>query len=77
MTTKLTCRHCFNEVEVALYFSDARIITREYPNAGSCDYEAVVHGKAICPRCGATIEKPFRKHINKSDIIKLAGGYEE
>lgn len=56
MTTKLTCRHCFNEVEVALYFSDVRITTREYPNTG-CDYEATTHGKAICPNCGAHLIK--------------------
>ena len=78
MIQRVTCNICHKEVEVALYFSDEKIVFHD-SNALRSErtYEAYTHGKAICPLCGSTIEKPFKKYITKSAIIKLAGGYEE
>lgn len=69
----VTCAHCKDEVDVFLYFSDARIVERGvYGSAGETYYEAVVNGKALCPRCGNLVKECFQKILGPADIIKLA-----
>ena len=72
---KVSCESCRNEVEVALYFSGKRIISHE-KNALNNEtyYEAVCRGTAICPICGCTIEKLFKKTISSKSIVDLAVG---
>lgn len=69
----LTCKHCKQEVSVAMYYFNAKIITHENAyGAGEQCYEAVVNGKAICPKCGKEIIEIFRDEVSTGAIIKLA-----
>lgn len=70
---RVKCEGCRNEVEVALYFSDKRIITHD-ENALTLNttYEAFCRGEAICPICGCDIKKVFKKTISSKDIVDLA-----
>jgi uncharacterized protein (UPF0212 family) len=72
---KVQCDGCRNEVEVAFYFSDKRIITYEENalNNGRY-YEAICRGESICPICGCSIEKLFKKIISNKSIVDLAVG---
>ena len=71
----ITCKHCNQEVEVAMYFSQARIVTLDSMNVPREQYsKAMVNGKAICPLCGKDINEVFHREIHTEDIIKLAGG---
>jgi hypothetical protein len=70
---KVHCDGCKNEVEVALYFSDKRIIVHEENALNNVrHYEAVCRGEAICPICGCNINKLFRKAISNKSIVDLA-----
>lgn len=69
---KVQCDGCRNEVEVALYFSDKRIITHEENALNGRYYEAVCRGESICPICGCNIEKLFKKIISNKSIVDLA-----
>jgi hypothetical protein len=70
---KVQCEGCRNEVEVALYFSDKRIITHEENALNNVRYyEAICRGAAICPICGCNIEKLFKKTISNKSIVDLA-----
>ncbi len=72
---KVQCEGCGNEVEVALYFSDKRIITHEENALNNATYyEAVCEGAAICPICGCNINKLFKKTISSKTIVDLAVG---
>jgi hypothetical protein len=72
---KVQCDGCRNEVEVALYFSDKRIITHEEGALNNATYyEALCRGEAICPICGCSIEKRFKKTISTKSIVDLAIG---
>ena len=72
---KVQCDGCRNEVEVALYFYDKRIITHEENALNNVTYwEAVCRGEAICPICGCDIKKLFKKTISTRSIIDLAVG---
>ena len=71
---RTTCNYCKEEVDVAFYFSDALIATKENFYEGCTYYVAQTRGRAICPACGQTIDKRFAEHITKQDIIKLAIG---
>jgi uncharacterized protein (UPF0212 family) len=72
---KVQCEGCRNEVEVALYFSDKRIITHEENALNDIRYyEAVCRGESICPICGCSIEKFFKKTISNKSIVDLALG---
>ena len=71
---RITCKYCKEEVDVALYFSDALITTEENFCEGYTYYVARTRGRAICPVCGTTIDKSFNERITKRDIIKLATG---
>ena len=72
---RIQCEGCRNEVEVALYFSNKRIITHEEGALNSVTYyEASCLGEAICPVCGCNISKVFHKLISHKDIVDLAIG---
>ena len=72
---KVQCNGCRNEVEVALYFYDKRIITHEESTLNNATYyEASVIGEAICPICGCNIKKLFKKTISGKSIVDLAVG---
>ena len=72
---RVKCDGCRNEVEVALYFSDKRIITHDEDALNlSATYEAFCRGEAICPICGCDIKKVFKKTISPKDIVDLATG---
>ena len=71
---KVECSDCKLESYVEMYFYDERIVTRDSAIYDRTVHEAFVTGKAICPHCGATINKQFRKYISMEDIIKLAVG---
>lgn len=70
----ITCDNCKQKVNVEMYYYDERLICLDSPIYDSKCYEAAVDGKAICPYCGMTITKRFKKEIYLEDIIKLAGG---
>lgn len=73
----IICKHCNQEVEVAMYFSQARIVTLDNININTPReqyYKAMVNGRAICPLCGKDINEVFYRDIRTEDIIKLAGG---
>lgn len=70
---KVKCDGCSNEVKVALYFSDKRIITHEESALNNATYyEASCLGEAICPICGCNIRKHFKKIISGKNIVDLA-----
>lgn len=72
---RILCEGCRNEVDVALYFSDKRIITHEENALNNATYyEASCIGEAICPICGCHIEKLFKKTISGKSIVDLAVG---
>lgn len=71
---KVQCDGCRNEVDVALYFSNKRIITQESLLNCEQTYEAVCTGEAICPVCGCNIKKLFKKLISGKNIVDLALG---
>lgn len=72
---RITCNHCKQDVDVAMYFFGARITTHDSMFAiGEQYYEAIVNGKAICPLCGKEILEIFHSEIGVNDIIALAGG---
>ena len=72
---RVQCDGCRNEVDVALYFSDKRIITHEEGALNNVTYyEAACRGEAICPICGCSITKLFKRTINTKSIVDLAVG---
>lgn len=72
---KVLCEGCNNEVKVALYFYDKRIITHgEHALNNATYYEAACRGEAICPICGCHIDKLFKKTISGKSIVDLAVG---
>jgi hypothetical protein len=72
---RVQCNVCRNDVEVALYFSDKRIITHDENALNlSTTYEAFCRGEAICPLCGCNTSKVFRSLISHKDIVDLAIG---
>ena len=72
---KVQCEGCRNEVDVALYFSNMRIITHEEGALNNTTYyEAACTGEAICPICGCNIHKQFKKAITGKNIVDLAVG---
>jgi hypothetical protein len=74
---KVQCEGCSNEVRVALYFYDKRIITHEESMLNEVKYyEASVKAAAICPICGCNITKHFKKTISNKCIVDLALGEE-
>ena len=69
---KIDCDTCKEEVIVNMHMSQATI---NFQRDGFNDrilWTARVKGRAICPRCGAEIDKRFESEIYPSDIIDLA-----
>lgn len=71
---KLTCENCKCDVEVSMYFNNARITTRHATLDFEEDYTAFIDGKAICPACGHYITKIFHCRITDDDILWLTTG---
>lgn len=71
---QITCPNCKQEVCVEMYFYDARITVADNLLFDTKCYEAMVHGRAICPSCGTTIDERFHKSIYPEEIVKLAVG---
>ena len=71
---KITCKHCKQEVEVPMYFYNARITTEAYLQLNAEEYRAIINGKAICPLCGTEIREIFHSRISSEDILWLATG---
>lgn len=72
---KVVCEGCREEMRLPLYFSNVRILSHEVTALnGERYYEAVAEGKTICPNCGCTINKQFKKEISNNKIIALAVG---
>ena len=72
--TEIICDSCKLATRVEMYFYDERIISHDSVIKDRIGYEALATGKAICPHCGVTINKQFKKYIKAEDIIKLAVG---
>ena len=71
----VTCKNCRQEVEVAMYFYGAEIISQaSYDEPGKQYYKAKVSGKATCPVCGMDIHETYWDDISTKDIINLAKG---
>lgn len=70
----VTCKACNNEVDVNMFFSNAKIIHRHEPfTEFDAGYPvATCFGKTICPQCGAEIYRTFEQGISYEDIIKIA-----
>ena len=68
------CNNCGRKSYVTMYFYNPGIITQDAPICQSQYWEAVVTGKAVCPKCGHTIIKEFRKEATKAEIIAIATG---
>ena len=69
---KLTCDTCREEITVNMHLSNPTI---NYQREGFNDriaYIARARGRAICPCCGAEINKRFESEISPSDVIELA-----
>lgn len=71
---KVTCENCKNDVEVSMYFNNARITTQKYMLNFKEFYTAIIDGKAICPLCGNHISEIFHKQITDDDILWLTTG---
>lgn len=72
----VTCQHCKEEVDVSMYFYNHMITKEQFLPTDAVEYKAFVIGKAICPFCGAEINKKFSSIISRKDIIRLAIGKE-
>ena len=68
----ITCQSCKQEADVAMYFYNHMIAKEEYSLSQTTEYRARVNGKAICPYCGAEINKTFSSIISNKDIVELA-----
>ena len=68
----IECNTCKEEVTVNMHMSQPTI---NFQHDGFHDrilWTARVKGRAICPKCGAEIEKRFESEIYPSDVIDLA-----
>ena len=70
----IKCDTCKEEVAVNMYLSQPDVhIHSHYDGLGDrVSWSAHARGRAICPRCGAEIEKRFESEIYPSDVIELA-----
>ena len=71
---RTTCDNCKCDVEVSMYFNNARIVTETCHRILEEDYIAMIDGKAICPVCGHYIYKIFHQRITDDDILWLTTG---
>lgn len=77
MIHRITCKHCNQEVDIAMYLYNERIKTTKSIDSFNTEcYTAKVDGKAVCPECGREIIEIFHYEITNRDIIRLAVGEE-
>ena len=69
---KIDCDICKEEVVVNMYLSQPTINFHRDGFNDRISWSARVIGRAICPKCGAEIEKRFESDIYPSDVIDLA-----
>ena len=69
---KIDCNTCKEEVTVNMYLSQPTINFHRDGFNDRISWSAHVAGRAICPKCGAEIEKRFESEIYPSDVIDLA-----
>ena len=72
MIIKLDCEKCHENIAVNLYLSGPEIKVHEEPTKLIRTYTARARGRALCPRCGVTIDKIFSTRVYDSDILDLA-----
>lgn len=69
---KIECNTCKEEVIVNMHMSRPTINFHRDGFNDRIAWSARVTGRAICPKCGAEIEKQFESEIGPSDVIDLA-----
>ena len=69
---KIDCDTCKEEVIVNMYMSQPTINFHRDGLHDIISWSARVTGRAICPKCGAEIEKRFESEIYPSDVTDLA-----
>ena len=69
---RITCDTCKEEVTVNMHISNPAINFQRDGFNNRMMYVARAKGRAICPNCGAVIEKRFESEIYPSDVIDLA-----
>ena len=74
----VVCDYCHEKVDVNLFFYNHSISSIREPILDTMRYTAYCNGKAICPKCGTSIEKHFTHAVSGYDIKEIATkGYEE
>ena len=68
----IECDNCKEEVTVNMHISNPIINFQKDGFKNIVCYIAKAKGRAICPKCGAEIEKYFESEIYPSDVINLA-----
>lgn len=68
----IDCNNCKEEVTVNMHLSNPAINFQRDGFNDRIMYTARAKGRAICPNCGAVIEKRFESEIYPSDVIDLA-----
>ncbi len=66
------CDYCHEEYDAQPFFYGHSIDTRYNPNSMQYYYTVYVRGKSICPCCGHTVERDYRKEITNGDIVRIA-----
>ena len=69
---QITCNACKEVVTVNMHLSNPAINFQRDGFNDRIMYTARAKGRAICPNCGAVIEKRFESEIYPSDVIDLA-----
>lgn len=69
---KIDCNTCKEEIIVNMHMSQPTINFHRDGFNDRISWSARVMGRAICPECGAKIEKRFESEIYPSDVIDLA-----
>ena len=69
---KIKCLECGEEQYQTVHLYDPHIIVEQNMPACNAECTAVVHGRSICPCCGAVITSVFKSLIFNDDIKELA-----
>ena len=64
------CPMCGQRVAVIPYFHNERVVC--FTDITNSEYDVSVNLKAVCPSCGATINKTYANILSKQDICELA-----
>lgn len=68
----IKCNTCKEEITVNMYMSQPTVNFHRDGFNNRISWSARVKGRAICPKCGAEIEKHFESEICSLDVIDLA-----